>query len=255
MPWREDTSPYAIFVSEIMLQQTQVSRVEKYFAPFRTRFPDFALLAAAPLEELLAAWKGLGYNRRAINMREAARVIVGDYAGKLPADPEELVRLPGIGPNTAGSIAAFAYNIPAVFIETNIRRVFIAEFFPRRDDVHDRELLPLIRAALPRDNPRVWYWALMDYGVSLKSEGRAANRRSRHYARQSGFDGSVRQLRGEILRQLDAAPTGREELDRRIRAALPGHPYDADLLAKALEALGSEGFVTAEPGDRYRLAD
>ncbi len=256
MPWRDDVSPYSIFLSEVMLQQTQVSRVTDYYWTFMNRFPDFSSLADAELQEVLDVWKGLGYNRRARFLREAARIICEQYAGRLPADPDELIKLPGIGKNTAGSISAFAFNLPVAFIETNIRRVFIYEFFPGDEEVHDRRIMPLIEATLPQDNARRWYWALMDYGVSLKGEGRQANRKSAHYSRQSPFEGSARQLRGEILRQLGRrGGVGIGELDRGIRAALPKHPYDVTLLTKILSDLDREGFVTGEAGGIYRIAD
>ncbi|MFW5643929.1 MAG: hypothetical protein ACOCYQ_07850, partial [Alkalispirochaeta sp.] len=124
MPWRENTSPYWVFVSEVMLQQTQVPRVAEKFPSFVERFPDFRSLAAASLGDVLNAWSGLGYNRRARFLREAAAAVVDRYDGELPSDPDLLKELPGIGANTAGSIAAFAFNRPVVFIETNIRRVF-----------------------------------------------------------------------------------------------------------------------------------
>ena len=259
MPWRTDTSPYAVFVSEMMLQQTQVSRVEKYFTPFCQHFPDFQTLANSPLHELLLAWKGLGYNRRARFMRESAGIVQREHGGSLPDDPAMLVRLPGIGVNTAGSIAAFAYNRPAVFIETNIRRVFIHEFFPGESDISDKELLPLIEATLPADLARIWYWALMDYGVHLKKEGREAARRSRHYNRQSAFAGSVRQLRAAILHELAACSPSAvqgihmEALSLRLKKAIPEHPFTYELLHTTLEQLTEEGFLIAEDDFRYKL--
>lgn len=202
MDWRTDPSPYKIFVSEIMLQQTQVARVAPLFPSFLERFPHFEGLASAPLGEVLRAWTGLGYNRRARYMHEAARLVRDEHGGVLPRHVPELRALPGIGAATAGSIAAFAYNVPAVFIETNIRRVFIHHFFPDHPGVHDREIMPLVEETLDRENPREWYWALMDYGVLLARRGENPNRRSRSYTRQSTFEGSNRQLRGLILREL-----------------------------------------------------
>ncbi|SIP97300.1 A/G-specific DNA-adenine glycosylase [Alkalispirochaeta americana] len=202
MEWRSDPSPYRVFISEIMLQQTQVSRVAQKFPPFVERFPGFRELAEAPFPEVLTVWSGLGYNRRARYAQESARKILEDQGGHLPRDTKVLQTLPGIGPNTAGSIAAFAFNEPVVFIETNIRRVFLEHFFPHREKVHDREILPLVEAALEKDRSREWYWALMDYGVLLARTGKNANRRSAHYAVQSPFEGSDRQIRGALLRLL-----------------------------------------------------
>lgn len=197
-PWRDTTDPYRIFVSEVMLQQTQAPRVVPKYRSFLKRFPSFKALAAAPLRDVLAEWKGLGYNRRALNLKRAAEIIMADYGGRLPKTPDELDKLPGIGANTAGSIAAFAWNAPVAFIETNVRSVFIHFFFEGRDKVSDAELLPLVEKALDRSNPREWYFALMDYGVSLKKTGNP-NVRSRHYSKQSPFRGSRRELRAKLL--------------------------------------------------------
>lgn len=202
MAWRETTDPYAIFVSEVMLQQTQVARVHTKYAEFMAAFPDFSSLAAAPLEEVLRVWQGMGYNRRAKMLRDAARMVVETFGGNLPETPEGLVALPGIGPATAASIAAFAYNAPVVFIETNIRRIFIHFFFPDEEKVHDDCIRPLVRQTLDRESPREWYYALMDYGAMLKMAVENPNRRSHGYTVQSSFEGSDRQIRGQVLRYL-----------------------------------------------------
>lgn len=200
MPWRETPTPYYVSVSEMMLQQTQVSRVVLKFEHFVSRFPDWQALASAGLPEVLEVWQGLGYNRRARWLHQLAQAVVGQYDGDLPTDQNELVKLPGIGPNTAGSIAAFAFNQPVVFIETNIRRVFIHHFFEDHTDVSDKQLMPFIEKSLDQENPRDWYYALMDYGSYLVKTVPNPNRKSRHYARQSTFEGSHRQLRGKVLR-------------------------------------------------------
>ncbi len=200
MPWRSNTDPYWILVSEIMLQQTQVERVKEKFLSFIDRFPTLSDLAEAPFGEVLKMWSGLGYNRRARYLHRSAQLVVEDHDGVVPETPETLVALPGIGPNTAGSIAAFAYNRPVVFIETNIRRVFLTAFFSDvAGAIHDREILPLIEKSLCRENPREWYWALMDTGSLLPKTAVNANRRSAHYVRQSTFERSRRQLRGRIV--------------------------------------------------------
>jgi len=200
MPWRDTHDPFAIVVSEIMLQQTQVDRVREKYTAFIARFPDFRSLAEAPLADVLALWQGLGYNRRAIALKSIAAIVTNEFAGRLPDPVEVLKKLPGIGHATASSIAAFAFNMPTVFIETNIRRVFIHHFFHDCTEVHDAEILPLVQKTLDRKNPREWYYALMDYGTSLKKSVPNPNRRSRHYAKQSKFEGSTRQRRGAILR-------------------------------------------------------
>lgn len=167
MAWRDTTDPYRILVSEIMLQQTQVERVSTKYPEFLAAFPDFTSLAQAPLADILAAWQGMGYNRRAIALQKCAQRVMNEYGGVLPADVDTLATFPGIGWATASSICAFAFNMPVVFIETNIRRVFIHFFFSDGSSVNDAEILPIVERALP-DDSRVWYWALMDLGTALK---------------------------------------------------------------------------------------
>jgi A/G-specific adenine glycosylase len=200
--WRDTDNAYYVFVSEVMLQQTQTSRVIEKFEQFIIRFPTLHDLACADLADVLLVWQGLGYNRRGRFLHESAQSIVRDHAGIIPDDPEILVTLPGIGKATAASIAAFAYNKPTVFIETNIRAVFIHYFFQDRHDVEDRELLPLIEQSLDTSDPRQWYYALMDYGVYLKKHCPNPSRKSAHHTKQSKFDGSLRQVRGAIMRVL-----------------------------------------------------
>ena len=198
-PWRDVISPYRIVVSEVMLQQTQTDRVLKKFDNFINTFPNFETLANAPFERVLAAWKGLGYNRRALALQKIAQLVVTDFDGCLPTDPALLEKFPHIGPATARSILVFAYNKPYAFIETNIRTVFIYFFFKNRTDVKDSEIKPLVEQTLDQDNPREWYYALMDYGVLLKKTVGNLSVRSAVYAKQSRFEGSDRQVRGQVL--------------------------------------------------------
>lgn len=249
MPWRDTPTPYWVFVSEMMLQQTQVKRVMEKFPPFVARFPSFTALAAAPFSGILSEWSGLGYNRRARFMHRAAQEIVSVHNGRLPDEPQQLQSLPGIGPNTAGSIAAFAFNQPVVFIETNIRRVFLHFFFPGEDQVHDKRLLPLIDATLDRDEPRRWYWALMDYGVALARVTLNPNRRSRHYTRQKPFAGSDRQLRGRILKAL----TQGDSLSAAELPTVTG--YDQARSEAVATQLETEGLLTRTESDRWIIAD
>lgn len=251
MPWRSDPNPYWVFVSEIMLQQTQVPRVMQKFPPMVERFPDFAALSAAPFSEVLDLWSGLGYNRRARWMQQAATVIVTEHAGVLPDDPAVLVRLKGVGPNTAGSIAAFAYNRPVVFIETNIRRVLLHAFFSDRSGVHDKDLLSLLADLLPQENARIWYWGLMDVGVVLARTVGNANQRSRHYSRQAPFEGSTRQLRGRILRLLgEHGALTTAELSE-------GSGFDHVRTGAVVQALVDDGLLQAsrQRPDRWIIAD
>jgi len=245
-PWRETRDPYAIVVSEIMLQQTQTERVAKKYGPFLEAFPTVADLAAAELRDIVRLWSGLGYNRRAKSLKETAERSVDAHGGRVPDDPAVLETFPGIGPATARSIPAFAYDVPTVFIETNIRRVFLHFFFPDREGVRDREILPLVEKTLDRANPREWYYGLMDYGVYLKKLYPNPNRRSAHYAKQAPFENSGRQVRGRILTLLADA----EDMDGAEIAAKSGFPPDR--IAAALRGLRADGLVAEEAG-RYRI--
>ena len=202
MPWRNITNHYRIFISEVMLQQTQVDRVRTKYAEFTGRFPDFASLASAPLRDVLSIWQGLGYNRRALFLKQSAEIIQKQYNGRIPERPDELATLPGIGHATASSIYVFAFNRPCTFIETNIRTVYIHYFYPEKDTVRDTELLPVIEQTMDTRNPREWFYALMDYGVHLKKLYPGRNAKSAHYHKQSAFDKSDRKIRGEIIRMM-----------------------------------------------------
>lgn len=227
LPWRDPDANgqfdvYKILVSEIMLQQTQAGRVIPKYQQFIERFPDVHALARAPLAEVLMTWSGLGYNRRAKYLHEAAKQL---SAKAQTWSYEELVACKGIGPNTAAAIRVYACNEPRVFIETNIRTVFIHHFFADKDGVHDNEILPLIGETMDAEHPREWCWALMDYGVYLKTTVGNASRSSKHYAKQSKFKGSKRQIRGEVLRILAGGSRTHQELaeliqDERLEAVV-----------------------------------
>ncbi len=229
MPWREKIAPYRVFVSEVMLQQTQVTRVMEKFPQFIKLFPNFKSLAAAPLSDVLSIWQGMGYNRRALYLKKAAEAVVRDYGGRLPRTIEDLEALAGIGSATARSIAVYAWNTPVAFIETNVRAVFLHHFFAGRAGVSDSKLLPFVEKALDKDNAREWHYALMDYGTMLKKQNKNPSRASAHYAKQSRFEGSVRETRGKIVRLLtcgsftDAALAKRAtESPAKIKTALHG---------------------------------
>jgi len=220
-----------------MLQQTQVGRVEGYYKDFLKRFPDFRSLARAKTPEVLKAWQGLGYNRRAMFLKRAAEIVVAQYGGRLPRDRAILESLPGIGKGTSGSLMAFVFNEPAVFIETNIRRVFIHFFFPKRRKVTDAELERYIKRSIDKKNAREWYWALMDYGAVMKIAN--PNRRSAHYTKQSSFAGSDRELRGRILRSILSTKKHRMS----IRKLLTLFGADRVRSKKIIGALKDEEFV------------
>jgi A/G-specific adenine glycosylase len=206
LAWRKTRDPYHILVSEIMLQQTQVERVIKKYAEFLAVFPDMTTLAQASFAQVMKVWQGMGYNRRALALLKAARMINDDLNGQVPSSVDALRTLPGIGAATAAEIAAFAFNVPVVFIETNIRTVYIHFFFDEDARVHDDQLLPLIEQTLDVADPRQWYYALMDYGVMLKREYPDPAHRSVHYKKQSAFKGSDREIRGGIVRLLTRRP-------------------------------------------------
>ena len=237
MAWRNTTDPYQILVSEIMLQQTQVERVTTKFPEFIRAFPDFASLANAPLADVLNIWQGMGYNRRAIALQKCAVRVINEFNGILPADVDLLATFPGIGRATASSIAAFAFNLPVIFIETNIRRVFIHFFFNDTDTVSDSHILSLVEKSLYDENPRIWYWALMDLGSALKKTVPNPNRRSVHYTRQSPFEGSDRKIRGELLKLLlkDQYLVEDEVVVR--------FNEDPQRIRKILSTLEAEGFI------------
>ena len=240
LPWRNISDPYAVWISEVMLQQTQVKRVDGRWQRWMKRFPTVEMLAAAESGDVLEEWQGMGYNRRALALLHAARQIVA--AGEFPQEERELVALPGIGPATAAGIRAFAFNLPGVYLETNVRTVFLHELFPHETDVPDRALLPLVRVSCPDDMPRNWYYALLDYGAWLKKTVPNPSRRSRSHVRQSRFEGSHRQKRGEVVRMLLAARAdGVVAAD--VAGALSVSESDARVL---LDELTAEGFCTQQ---------
>ena len=250
-PWRHTENPYEILVSEIMLQQTQTERVLPKYEAWLERFPDIQTLAAASLAEVLALWSGLGYNRRARFLQQACRLISERIAagGTFPDTPEELDALPGIGPYTARAVCTFAFNKPEVFIETNIRSVYIFFFFPHEntESVADKDLLPLIEKTLYRENPRLWYYALMDYGAALKKKVENPSRKSSHYTKQSRFEGSLRQARGAIIRSLVKSASGSTLYDIACEENIA-----PELVQKAASALAAEKIITSD-GTLYRI--
>lgn len=259
LPWRLPEADggfdsYKVLVSEVMLQQTQVGRVIAKYAQFLGLFPRVEDLAKASLGDVLVVWQGLGYNRRAKFLWQAAQMVVNEYGGEFPQDQKELTKLPGVGVNTAGAIVAYAYNRPVSFIETNIRTVFIHHFFAdlaSREAVHDKEVGELVEATLPKGkdaNIRLWYWALMDYGTFIKQTAGNKSRASKSYVKQSPFAGSKRAVRGAVIRHLSKNEQGTslnvDELARQI--ADPRLP-------DVLQDLVKEGMVRESAGV-YRLA-
>lgn len=284
LPWRRTRDPYKIWLSEVMLQQTQVARVETRWQEWLYRFPTVGDLAAAPVSDVLAAWQGMGYNRRALSLKKAAETIAQEYDGAFPRSAKELVALPGIGPATAQGIRSFAFDLPGVYLETNVRTVVLHHLFPDVSEVSDKELTPIVETTCPaavctdeadeatvrlqlagrfadpqdaRDTPRAWYYAMLDYGAYLKKTVPNPSRRAKAYTRQSKFEGSRRQKRAEAVRMLLEAQaqgmagvtTGAVSMRLSEVELVAGRPsVDEALAASILEDLEREGFCCREDG-------
>lgn len=284
LPWRRTYDPYAIWISEVMLQQTQVSRVDGRWQRWLERFPTVDALAAAAPSDVLEEWQGLGYNRRALSVHRAAQAI-SEAGGIFPQDPKELVKLPGIGPATAAGIRAFAFNLHGVYLETNVRTVFLHELYPQAEGVPDSELVPLVELTCPASvtsvadavaavtdavvdtaaesdetelTPRSWYYALLDYGAYLKKTIPNPSRRSKSHVKQSRFEGSHRQKRAELLRVLlahkDEGGAKFETLHQelcQIEFNAGRETLDEQVTLGLLEELAKEGFC--QKNDEYWL--
>ena len=284
LPWRRTYDPYAIWISEVMLQQTQVSRVDGRWQRWLERFPTVDALAAAAPSDVLEEWQGLGYNRRALSVHRAAQAI-SEAGGIFPQDPKELVKLPGIGPATAAGIRAFAFNLHGVYLETNVRTVFLHELYPQAEGVPDSELVPLVELTCPASvedavdavaagadaavntaaetdetelTPRSWYYALLDYGAYLKKTIPNPSLRSKSHVKQSRFEGSHRQKRAELLRVLlahkDEGGAEFETLHQelcQIEFNAGRETLDEQVTLGLLEELAKEGFC--QKNDEYWL--
>lgn len=274
LPWRRTYDPYAIWISEVMLQQTQVSRVDGRWQRWLEHFPTVDALAAAAPSDVLEEWQGLGYNRRALSVHRAAQAI-SEAGGVFPQDQKELVKLPGIGPATAAGIRAFAFNLHGVYLETNVRTVFLHELYPQAEGVPDSELIPLVELTCPASvstaagtdtanaattelTPRSWYYALLDYGAYLKKTIPNPSRRSKSHVKQSRFEGSYRQKRAELLRVLlahkDEGGAEFETLHQelcQIEVSNGRETLDEQVTLGLLEELAKEGFC--QKNDEYWL--
>jgi A/G-specific adenine glycosylase len=245
-PWRGKVSPWGVMVSEFMLQQTQTDRVVPFYEKWMKKWPKIEDMANASMEDALREWNGLGYNRRGYFLKKSAEMICRDFDGRIPGVPQNLIHLPGVGPYIAGAIACFAYNYPAVFIETNIRSTVIYFYFPEKEDIKDNEIKPILEKTLDRENPRKWYYALMDYGAQLKKNVENPGRKSAHYVKQAPFEGSSRQKRGKILRTLlTFGPGNVEDIEMATE-------IKEEELYKILLTLEKESLV-AEAGGIYRI--
>jgi A/G-specific adenine glycosylase len=257
-PWRTTRDPYRTLVSEVMLQQTQASRVVPAYGAFLARFPSVRALAEAPRRDALVAWDGLGYNRRAVALSEAARVIVREHGGRVPAGTGALQRLPGVGPYTAAAIASIAFGVPVPAIDTNVRRVVARAFEGvEADEVAPRGIRDLASAWLDPEDPGGWNQALMDLGrevcrsrprcdacpLSVTCRYRALGHEPRPgRSRQRAFDGSFRQVRGAVVRALRA----RRSATAGELAALTG--FEMARVREAIERLVGDGILVDRRG-------
>lgn len=248
MAWRETRDPWAILVSEVMLQQTQVSRVQVKFEEWFDAFPDLRSVAAAPLSLVIERWQGLGYNRRAMWLKRSAEMIVERFGGEVPGDVVSLRELPGVGAATAAAVMNYAWGVPVPFIETNVRAVILHHFFAGASGVPDSQVMPIVSATWDLEEPRDWGYALMDYGTHLKRTLENPSRRSRHHARQTPFEGSRRQRRARLLRAVLERPGS----DTETLASASGE--DAAAVHEILEELAEEGFIALED-DLWRIRD
>lgn len=262
LPWRRTRDPYAVWVSEAMLQQTQVSRVDGRWQSWLERFPTPDALAQVSTADVLDEWQGLGYNRRALALWRAAGAVAA-AGGAMPRDEAALRALPGIGAATAAGIRAFAYDLPGVYLETNVRTVVLHELFDGRLDVPDSEIAPIVRATCPADSgdpgrtPRSWYYALLDYGAHLKRTVPNPSRRSRSHTRQTRFEGSHRQKRALVVRLLlDARGRGIVGLNggevmealNEAEIAAGREAVQSSYVEQLLVELAAEGFCHEEHG-------
>jgi A/G-specific adenine glycosylase len=232
LPWRRTRDPYAILVSEVMLQQTQVDRVLPYYMRFLERFPTVEDLAAAPTSDVIRIWSGLGYNRRAVNLQRAARAVVDELGGSFPDDPAELKKLPGIGAYTAGAIAAFAYERDVAFLDTNMRRV-ISRVIYGSESVRESDAVGAATTLLPSGHGWTWNQALIEFGALQCTARRPAciicplrdecaayptmqvalqlkSSRSRE-AKTAPFESTTRYYRGRIVEALRSLPEDEPE--------------------------------------------
>ncbi len=273
-PWRVEPSPYRTLVSEVMLQQTQANRVVPAFERFVSRFADVGSLAAAPRADVLRAWDGLGYNRRAVALSRAARAIVRDHAGRVPSEPTALQALPGVGPYTAAAVASLGYGRPVAVVDVNVRRV-VARWALRTDPsaASNAEIADAAAWMVDHRRPAAWNQALMDLGREVcrpraprcracpiepwcgwrRGSARAravapTTATARRAARDERFEGSFRQVRGGVLRVLRARPATEARIAREL-----GRPIDE--VRRAGAALEAEGAVERVRGGGLRLAE
>lgn len=231
-----------------MLQQTQAERVAPKYIAFLKKFPSLGSLARAGEREVLSLWSGLGYNRRALYLCRTAKIILEQHKGVVPGDPDILETFPGLGKYTSRAVVTFSYDLPCIFIETNIRSVFIETFFKKtKRQITDKEILPLIEKTLPKIKLQQWYYALMDYGAYLKKVKKVSNVRHAIYKKQKPFKGSLREVRGSIIRYLLTEKRG-----VKLSSIFSKIPFEKERIVEAVKLLVKEKLVKETRG-MYRI--
>ena len=236
---------YRVLVSEVMLQQTQVQRVIPKYDEWIKKWPSIDTFCDATFSEVLSLWSGLGYNRRAKYLHTTLHTLMRDYEGVVPKNLNDLQSLSGIGANTAAAILVYTYNTPAVFVETNIRSAYLNAFFANaKEPISDHQLKERIAKTLDYNNPRQWYYALMDYGTHIKQTYGSHLHKSKHHRRQSRFEGSSRQIRGAIIKYLTQNYV--------VEISSLKNEINDDRFDVCIQALSAEGMIVLD-GDTLRL--
>lgn len=269
LPWRHTRDPWAILVSETMLAQTQVARVVASYQAFVARWPEPSALAAAPLAEVIEAWQGLGYYRRAVRLHACAQVIVAHHGGRIPGDLGKLLALPGVGPYTARAVLVFAFEQPAGVLDTNAARVLARAFTGRR--LSGREAQMVADGVVPPGRPWDWNSAMLDLGATVCVARRPNCQRCPlagsccwHVAgrpdpdpavgtagasgRQSRFSDSDRQGRGRLVAALLGGPLGPASL-----VAAAGWPTDRRRAERVAMTLVADGLATVDDQGTFHL--
>ena len=275
LAFRRTADPYAVLVSEAIAQQTQAARAAERWERFMARFPTVEALAAASLADVLREWQGLGYDRRGMNLWRAARVIVRDHGGRVPADVAALEALPGVGPYTARAVAAIAFGLPVGAVDTNVRRVLTRVTAGADATLTARQVQALADASVPVDAPAAWTHALMDIGATRcrarrtdcgscparpwcrsAASGAATDRRRPRTASSAGpgratavpFPSTTRWLRGRVLDRLRAADDGAY-----VVVPAPLGVHDRAAVDDALDGLARDGLIDLAPDRSARL--
>lgn len=270
LPWRETRDPYRTLVAEVMLQQTQTGRVAPSYETFLGRFPTLERLAHAPAMDVIQAWRGLGYNRRAVDLQRTAQAIARDHGGVFPREPMALRRLPGLGEYTSSAIACFAFDAQVPVVDTNVRRVLArAALGKDASEVRADRFATLATDWLPSGEAYRWNQALMDVGAMLcrvakpicakcplrttcvyRTKGRHRTAPVRAEKREERFEGSRRQKRGTIVDHLRRAARKGITISELSHLMHPDGDSDPAVLVELLTKLEKEGLAELTPGAR-----